>query len=106
MKKRNGRGLLTESPRPPQMTVARHHSEAEVFVDGSTRQQRSEAARKVRNARAVGFDPSGDRNQPLWIVARCEFCHGAHAHRGWPGIRRAGCKRGFYFVGPHRRRSA
>ncbi len=58
-------------------------------------------------ARAVGLAPSGARKLYLWIVGRCMYCGGAHAHRGGPkgGLRRAGCGRGDYEVCAGRRRS-
>ncbi len=57
-------------------------------------------------ARAVGLAPSGARKLWLWIVGRCDFCGGAHAHRGGPkgGVRRAGCGRGEYEVTASRKR--
>lgn len=58
-------------------------------------------------ARAVGPAPSGACTLWLWIVGRCVFCGGAHAHRGGPkgGLCRAGCGRGEYEVSAGRRRS-
>jgi hypothetical protein len=77
--------------RPAPESSSRHH-------DGY--QQGNPRRRQVPTARAVGLKPGGVRELWLWIVGRCEYCSGAHAHRGAPkcGVRRAGCGKGEFDV--------
>lgn len=47
---------------------------------------------------ADSYPPAGRRRHWLLLVTCCPFCKCAHAHRGGPGLRDAGCGFGAYVV--------
>ncbi|HEX2301811.1 MAG TPA: hypothetical protein VHH34_25455 [Pseudonocardiaceae bacterium] len=54
---------------------------------------------------ATGLAPCGRRTLWLWLVVRCAYCGGSHAHRGGRecGVRLAGCGLGRYYVTARRK---
>lgn len=54
----------------------------------------------ITTARNAELPPDARRAQPAWAIFTCPFCGDSHLHRGRPGVRRAPCGSGRYYVGP------
>jgi hypothetical protein len=60
---------------------------------------RVERGPAVTPLHVIHLPADGRRTTDAFGVIGCPFCSGAHLHRGAPGIRRAPCRGGRYYVG-------